>query len=154
MADFRDESKIKINLDKPEQVFEINGKDYIVSYDDDKLLKYREVMSKFSKEYERSKVNDADNLSIKEQAKIREHQESLIKELIESVFGEGKYAEIYESSGRSLINILEVVSVFANWMQDKIGKYNKGKTDYYTNRMEKENQEFQRKRKRKKKQVK
>lgn len=129
--------KISIKLDKPTQIFEINGVDHTVYYDDEALKRYENILYKFNVEYEKTKAIDIDSLTEDEKSEIRSRQEKLVEELINSIFGDNSYSGIYEAAGKSTFNILSIVEAFADWLGDKLSKFKKKKMDYYTQKSRK-----------------
>ncbi len=124
--------KITLKFDKPIQIFEINGMDYEVYYDDKAIERYRDTLLKFSKEYDEIKVKDIANMPSDKQEEIKLKQTKLIEEFIESIFGKDSYEVIYVSTGKSMLNLLDIVEAFSNWLNDKLSKYKKEKQNYYT----------------------
>lgn len=123
-------SVIKIQLDKPVQEFEIGEKVYEVYYDDESLEKY-EKQAKTFYDKTRKKVN----LDKAKQSDVEKYENELINLLsdtIECFFGEGSYKEIYEASGKSLINVSKVVQELVKWLQSKTAIKDNDIKQYYT----------------------
>jgi len=124
--------KIVLQFEKPVQIFTINGMDYKVYYDDAAIEKYKDILLKFSNEYDRIKAVNVDALSVDESKVLKAEQGKLVEGLIESIFGEDSYETIYVSTGKSLLNLLDIVEAFSMWLEKKFSKYKQGKQDYYT----------------------
>lgn len=123
-------SSIKINFEKPSQEFEINGKIYEVFYDDESLKKYEKVARRF---FENVKTNiDIEKISDSERDRLEKENIEEIKLAVEAFFGEGKYEEIYEASGKSLINMTTVISVVFDWIEGKLKVDRESAINYYT----------------------
>lgn len=123
--------KIVLKLDKPVQIFEINGLDFNVYYDDETIENYKDALLNFSKEYDTLKVKDVDKLSKEEADEVRAKQIKLIENLIEVIFGEDSYEKIYMLTGKSMLNLLDVIEAFSGWLSDKFSKYKQEKQKYY-----------------------
>ncbi|MCY8345048.1 hypothetical protein P9G44_18395 [Bacillus paralicheniformis] len=133
-------ANIQLNFDKPVQIFTINGTDYEVYYDDDSLRRYIDMFQRFSHEYDETKDLDVSKLSAEEEKKINERQMELMSEFIDSVFGQGSYEKIYDSIGRSIFHLLDVIDAFGDWIINKMAEVNEKKAkkvDYYTKRKKK-----------------
>lgn len=123
-------SVIKIDLQKPVQEFEIDGKVYEVGYDDESLRAYEKQSKVF---YEKAKTNvDLTKLSDEEKKELETKQYQLLKETIEVFFGQGSYEEIYTATGKSLINMTKVITALFEWLQSKLGAINEQAKAYYT----------------------
>ncbi|MCY8234825.1 hypothetical protein [Priestia endophytica] len=70
---------IILNIDKPVQVFTINGVDYNLNYDDESIQKYGEILQVSAKEYEESKKRDLTKLS---EAEMNENMGNSLKNLL------------------------------------------------------------------------
>lgn len=123
--------KIVLKLDKPVQIFEINGLDFKVYYDDKAIENYKDAMLNFSKEYDALKVDDLDKLSKEEADEVKDKQVKLIENLIEVIFGEDSYDKIYMLTGKSMLNLLDVIEAFSDWLSKKFNKYKQEKQSYY-----------------------
>lgn len=123
-------SVIKIQLDKPMQEFEIGGKVYEVYYDDESLKKYEKQTKSF---YEKvQKKLDLNKATEQQLEKYEKEQYCLLKETLEVFFGKGSFDEIYQASGKSLINLTKVVTVLVQWLGDKTSFKNEDIKKYYT----------------------
>lgn len=123
-------SVIRIDLDKPVQEFEIGGKVYEVSYDDDSLKKYEKQAVIFYKKT-REKI-DLDKASKREMEEYTKEMHLLLEETMDVFFGEGSFKEIYETAGKSLINITKVISILIDWLNSKMSLKHEEIQNYYT----------------------
>ena len=125
-------ARIKIDLEQPFDEFEIGGQVYKVYYDDDSFRKYEKQCHKFAEEAD-VKV-DAAKLTDDEKKALEEKQRGLLKETIETFFGEGSFEEIYEAAGKSLVNITKVVMALSEWLDSKMNVAQQKRREYYTKR--------------------
>src|SRR5690554_2845581 len=123
-------SVIKIELDKPVQEFEIGGKVYEVYYDDESLERYEKQAKRFY-DKTRKKINLNSMKESSSKAYEKEMRE-LLKDTLETFFGEGSYQSIYEASGKSLINVAKVVQELVKWLQSKTAIKDNDIKQYYT----------------------
>ncbi|EGL83736.1 Phage protein gp14 [Caldalkalibacillus thermarum TA2.A1] len=130
-------ARIKIDLEQPYDEFEIGGKVYKVYYDDDSLRKYEKQCHKFADEAEAKPEKEISQMSEEEKKKLEEKQRGLLKETIETFFGENTYEEIYEAAGRSLVNMTKVVMALSEWLDSKMNVAQQKRREHYTKRNKK-----------------
>ncbi|MCT8138645.1 hypothetical protein H1D32_13375 [Anaerobacillus sp. CMMVII] len=119
-------------FEKPYEEFEVNGKVYQVHYDDDSMESYRKQALVYKNGVEQFITVDLDQISAEEQEELKENAEKLTTDLIEMFFGKGTFNEIYEVSGRSYINVSNLLRFMFDWVNTKIGNLEQIKKDYYT----------------------
>ena len=101
---------------------EIGNKQYVVDFSDTAVEKRDEVLHKWHKEYAAFANTDIDSLDINDQRlKLSSLRENM-KEFIESVLGEGVFAELYELSGKSTTNLLELALFLMEFIAEKSNK--------------------------------
>ncbi|MFB4164806.1 hypothetical protein ACE1TI_13490 [Alteribacillus sp. JSM 102045] len=121
---------IKVDFDQPYDEFEICGETYRAYYDDDSLRKYEKIADKFYKESK--KKGDIAKMSAQQKKSLENKQYKAIEETIEGFFGEGSFKPIYEASGRSMLNITQVLEAVFEWLNSKVQNVNKKAAEYYT----------------------
>lgn len=101
---------------------EIGNKKYSVDFSDDAVEKRDEVLHKWHQEYSTFANTDIDSLDMNDQRlKLSSLRENM-KEFIESVLGEGVFAELYELSGKSTTNLLELALFLMEFIAEKSNK--------------------------------
>mgnify|MGYP001187633840 CR=1 FL=1 len=111
---------IRIDIEKPTQEFEIGGEIYTARWDDDTLLELERKFAKYNEMAMQSSKLDVSKLSYEEQQRIRTEQLKVIEELLDTLFGEGSYKKIYESTHRSMVNLGKVIEVVMEFVVEKI----------------------------------
>ncbi|MDA1477266.1 hypothetical protein PJ311_18465 [Bacillus sp. CLL-7-23] len=124
-------SVIKINLDQPTQEFEIGGKTYTLYYDDESMQNQLTQMRKF---YEHAKKADEitfENMSDEDQKKTQEESIQVVKQTIDTFFGEGSFVEIYETAGKSMLILFTVIEEIGKFIYSKTsGEHNEKRATY------------------------
>jgi hypothetical protein len=111
---------IKIEIEKPSQEFEIASKVYTVSWDDQALDAYRNIMNKYQDLLLKAQEMDLAKLTPEEQETAKQEQLNAMESIIDTVFGAGSYAVIYEDVHKSMANIGEVLRVVFSFLGDKL----------------------------------
>lgn len=117
-------STIKITTKQPIQEFDINGNVFKMKYDDDSIEIYQKKALEFNDQKNKGK-------KIKDKEKYKNHMNEIIKDMIETFFGEGSYEVIYESTGRSTIEMVTVVEGIYDFIMNKVQPPEE-KRAYYT----------------------
>lgn len=124
--------KIKVDIEKPVQEFEIGGKVYKLLYDDDSLKRYQKEFKEVAERWKEYENIDFDKLSEKEAQKYHDEQEQILKDITENLFGEGSFEQIYEACHRSTFNLLRVVEQVRDWYEDMHLDAKQRAKKYYT----------------------
>ena len=123
---------IKIEIEKPSQEFEVAGKVYTARWDDDALDSYRNLMNKYQSLLLNAKEVDMSQLTTDEQEAVKQEQLDAMKSIIDTVFGDGEYATLYEDVHRSMSNIGEVLRVVFSFLGDKFQNKQQESRQKYT----------------------
>ncbi|WP_054634817.1 DUF6673 family protein [Thalassobacillus sp. C254] len=123
-------ARIQIDLDLPYDEFEIAEKEYHVYFDDNSLEKYEKELEILHAEWKKKK--DLSKLNAKQKEEYKKEQMKKVARFIEAFFGEGTFEEIYEATGKSMINLVAVVEAVSDWLTKKLGKIKMDQKEYYT----------------------
>lgn len=125
-------SVIKIDIEKPSQEFEIAGKVYTAKWDDEALDAYRHLMNKYQDILLKAQEIDVTKLTPEEQETTKQEQLVAMESIIDTVFGAGKYAVLYEDVHKSMANIGEVLRVVFEFLRDKLQEQKQTNRQKYT----------------------
>lgn len=125
-------SVIKIEIEKPSQEFDIAGKVYTAKWDDDALDAYRHLVNKYQDLIQKAQEMDITQLSPEEQEKAKQEQLAAMESIIDTVFGAGSYAVLYEDVHRSMANIGEVFHQVFAFLGEKLHEQKQTTRQKYT----------------------
>ncbi|GAA0472808.1 hypothetical protein [Alkalibacillus silvisoli] len=106
----------KFNFKKPEQKFNINGQEYLVDLSDEALNKYQRVAVKYTDFADEAQEVDLVAMTDDEYEDFQKRSYEASKEVLDALFGEGAFDELYEASGQSMHNMAEVVKFMFDWL--------------------------------------
>ncbi|MED4447447.1 hypothetical protein [Bacillus thuringiensis] len=109
----------KFEFKKTYEEVEIAGKVFRIDLNDDKVFEYQESFNKYGKEMQEDSSSDIENFSKEEQKEFFDKQLQRIKEVIEIMLGKDSFEHIYEASGRSIINLAELVTYLSDLIGEK-----------------------------------
>lgn len=112
----------KFQFEKVYEEVEIGDKIYRVDFSDDKALEYRAKFNKFYKEAQELEKTDLDALSDEEQLAIFNKNRENMKEITDVILGEGAFDELYELSGRSTANYMQLLLFLGEVIAEKTEK--------------------------------
>ncbi|WP_342045916.1 hypothetical protein [Bacillus sp. OTU530] len=112
----------KFQFEKVYEEVEIGDKVYRVDFSDDKALEYRAKFNKFYKEAQELEKTDLDTLSDEEQLAIFHKNRENMKEITDVILGEGAFDELYELSGRSTANYMQLLLFLGKVVAEKTEK--------------------------------
>ncbi|PSL41703.1 hypothetical protein B0H94_11816 [Salsuginibacillus halophilus] len=121
-------ARITVQLEQPFDEFEIGDNVYKVYYDDESLKKYEQQLNSFHDEVTAKK--NVDDMTAAEKEQLEEKRWTAVKRVLELFFGEGTFDAIYSASGKSMIQMMNVVNALTSWVQDRMQVSDK--RDYYT----------------------
>lgn len=119
------EFKFKSTVEK----LRINGNDYEIDFADDKIKQYQKELEQFYFKSKEVQEVDADNLSAEEQQKYLDKTKELATSIIDALLGEGAFEELYEESGKSLINMVDLIEFLTEVIGEKSTKTKQEKYD-------------------------
>lgn len=109
----------KFEFKKTYEEVEIAGKVFRIDLNDDKVFEYQESFNKYGKEMQEDSSSDIESFGKEEQKEFFDKQLQRIKEVIEIMLGKDSFEHIYEASGRSIINLAELVTYLSNLIGEK-----------------------------------
>ncbi|MBU9711061.1 hypothetical protein [Evansella tamaricis] len=131
----------KFEFKQTYEEIEAGGKVYRMYMDDESLKKYKKLYQKYQNEYKDIQNIDEESfldMSDEEQESWEKKSREIIENFITGVLGEGSFDELYELSGRSLLNMSELVYFLVDLQQAKTHQMQNEKVqDYYKKRKKK-----------------
>lgn len=109
----------KFEFKKTYEEVEIAGKVFRIDLNDDKVFEYQESFNKYGKEMQEDSGANIESFGKEEQKEFFDKQLQRIKEVIEIMLGKDSFEHIYEASGRSIINLAELVTYLSNLIGEK-----------------------------------
>ena len=103
----------KFEFKKTFEEVEIAGKVYKIEFNDDKIREYQERFPSLEADIQDLMGVDEMKLEKEEREKHFEKGKQLIRSVIDMLLGEGSFDELYEKSGRSIINMYDLVEFLA-----------------------------------------
>lgn len=121
----------KFEFKKTYEELEIAGETYRVNFDDESLKRYQKEFNEFYHESRKNQEIDVTKLTQEEQLEVFNHSQEILKKLVENILGEGAYAPIYEASGRSTMEMLDLAEYLSEIIGEKMETVKKTKNDKY-----------------------
>jgi hypothetical protein len=100
----------KFEFKKTFKEIDINGEIYRVSFDDEAMDRYMDVATDARDEFKALDQFDVENASKEELHGHRDKQKEAVKKVIEAFLGEESFDGLYEMAGRSVLNLMSLVS--------------------------------------------
>jgi len=123
----------KFEFKKTYEEVEIAEKVFRIDLNDDKVFEYQESFNKYGKEMQEDSSSDIESFGKEEQKEFFDKQLQRIKEVIEIMLGKDSFEHIYEASGRSIINLAELVTYLSNLIGEKTVNIRDEKKKKYVN---------------------
>ncbi len=132
-------AKLNFTFDAPYDEIDINSKTYKLYYDDDSLQRYQQQAKKYEKEGNKhlKKKNEIPNMTEAQRKELEKQGKAFQKDFIESFYGKGSYEELYEASGRSMLQLVPLVEYTFQWLEGKVPDLDQKKKAYYTKKRKK-----------------
>lgn len=127
----------RFDFNKTYEEVDIAGEVYKIEFTDGKLEEYWKKIDFFRQESVRLHKIDTTKLSPDEQLEIFKEMQDVTKDIIESFIGENTYDPLYEKSGNSLMNMLELATYLADIVNDKTNKMQADRKKKYVNKKNK-----------------
>ncbi|PEB52444.1 hypothetical protein COO03_11690 [Bacillus sp. AFS098217] len=125
-------TQFKFNFEKTYKEIDVAGKVYRVNFDDDALAKYQKELRIFedkSKELTGKEI-DYTTITDTEIDAMQVTQRELVKHVVEVFLGDGTFEELYEKAGRSVMNLMALVT----YLSDIYAEETRSKTEEVQNK--------------------
>jgi hypothetical protein len=116
---------------KSYEEIKINGEIYKVDLSDDKVKEYQKTFNKFFEESQVLQTIDSTKLSNEEQAELFDSSKRLVAETIDVLLGQNVFSLLYEQSGNSLINMIDLVTFLVDIIKNKTSELRDDVMDKY-----------------------
>lgn len=116
---------------KSYEELKINGEVYKIDFSDAKLKEYRKSFNEFYAESQKMQSVNTSELAKDDELKQFEHAADLTKKAIDKLLGDGSFNKLYEQSGRSLFNMMDLVEFLAELVGEKTNKVRKERAHKY-----------------------
>lgn len=110
----------EFSFKKSYEEIKINGQLYKFDFSDDKLKEYQKYFNEYYQAAKKFEDVDTSNLSKEEENKYFDDSLNLVKSLVEKLLGEGTFDKTYEDSGRSLLNMVDMITFLSDVIGDKM----------------------------------
>lgn len=127
----------KFEFKKPIEEIEVADKTYNIDFSDEKLKEYQKEFNHFYKQTKEIEAVKSDNLSDDEQLALMDQTKELVRKFIDKLLGEGSFDEIYEASGKSLINLIEFVAFLGEIIGERSNKLRNENRNKYLKKVKK-----------------
>ncbi|MCD3524991.1 hypothetical protein [Streptococcus equi] len=107
---------------KTVEEIEIAGEIYLLPLDDDNLLRIQRDFISYGKEIEELQKVEVEKGDPDDLADNHKQQLLVMKKVIESPFGEGSFEKLYEASGHSLMNMVDLLDYLVELVAEKLSK--------------------------------
>ena len=121
----------KFEFKKTFEEVEIAGKVYKIEFNDDKIREYQERFHSLEADIQELMGVDEMELAKEEREKHFEKGKQLIRSVIDMLLGEGSFDELYEKSGRSIINMYDLVEFLAGIVGERSARSREEKRRQY-----------------------
>lgn len=121
----------KFDFSKSFEEVEINGSIYKVGFNDSDVLRYTTEFDRFYVKSKEINNKDSVNMTVDEQKEMFAEMQELTKTVVEEILGKGTYKKLYEQSGESLMNILEMVEYLSDVVGDRVKQIKMDKKKKY-----------------------
>ena len=129
-------AQFQFNFEKTYKEVDIAGKVYRIEFNDEAQAKYQKVLKGFEKEANAiiGSIENYQSATDEEIDKLQAEQKALVKRTIEVFLGEGVFDEVYEMAGRSIMNLMELVTFLTNmYVEETRNKAEKAQNKYLAN---------------------
>ncbi|HWI50268.1 MAG TPA: hypothetical protein VNU45_18825 [Rummeliibacillus sp.] len=124
----------KFEFTSPHEEIEIAGKVYKIDLSDDKTVEYQQKLKKYYDESKEITESNIDSLSEEEQAELLKKQINNMKDITETLLGNGTFNELYEASGRSTANYMKLLLFLGDVMGEKAENVKSEALNHYVSR--------------------
>lgn len=135
-------TNLVFTFEKTYKEIDIAGELHRIDFDDEARLKYQKAIKSFSdlSKVAQDKLNalgDIDNVSDELIEQSDKEQKELVKGMVETFLGDGSFDSLYEKAGRSVINLMGLVSYLTELYTSEISKTSENSRLQYLNNKKK-----------------
>jgi len=116
---------------KSYEELDIAGEIYKLDLDDEKIKQNQVEIEKFYNEANKISNIDTDGATTAEQHEVFDKTKSLIKSLLDQLLGEGSFDKLYDQSGGSLMNLIDLIYELADIIKEQSDKRFEDKKNKY-----------------------
>lgn len=98
---------------------DLAGNTYRIEFTDEKILEYNKSFDEFYKESKELGKLDIKNSTVEQQHELFYDMQKLVKNITDQLLGEGAYEALYEASGNSLMNMIDMVEYLSEVVEEK-----------------------------------
>lgn len=109
----------KFVFDKSYEEVEIAGQVYKIDMSDEKVTEYQKAFKLFYEKVQELSNTDIEKISDEEQIGILTKQKDNMKAFTEIVLGVGAFDKLYELSGRSTVNYMQLLMFISEIFEEK-----------------------------------
>ena len=121
----------KFEFKKSYEEVELAGKVYKIELNDERMLVYMKAFDKFYTKSNELHEIETEKLDIKAQEEVLNEMAEMIKEILDLLLGKGAYDELYEKSGQSVINMVDVVLFVGDVVGERMEQSREEKKQQY-----------------------
>lgn len=121
----------KFTFDKSYEEIDLEGKIYKIDMSDEAIKNYQLAMHKYHKEAQKLEKVDVSKLDFEEQKKTFNQALELQKNFIETILGKGTFDELYEKSGQSSSNMIDLVVFLGEVVGERVQKLKEKQLNRY-----------------------
>lgn len=121
----------KFEFKKTFEEVEIAGKVYRIEFNDDKIREYQERLHSLRADAQELLNVDETKFTKEDRENHFEKEKQLICSVIDMLLGDGSFDELYEKSGRSIINMYDLVEFLAEIVNERSAQNMEEKRQQY-----------------------
>lgn len=110
---------------------EIAGKVYRIEFSDDKIREYQDKFHSLGADVQELLNIDETKLTKEERENRFEKGKQLVCNVIDMLLGKGSFDELYEKSGRSIINMYDLIEFLAEIVNERSAQNREEKRQQY-----------------------
>jgi hypothetical protein len=111
---------------KSYEELKINDRVYRIDLSDDKVKEYRKVFVEF---HDQSVL--IQNVDGEDQEQLFDKSKEMVTKVIDTLLGTGSFATLYEESGNSLLNMVDLVACLTDVVREKTEEFQTSNLDKY-----------------------
>jgi hypothetical protein len=111
---------------KSYEELKINDRVYRIDLSDDKVKEYRKVFVEF---HDQSVL--IQNVDGEDQEQLFDKSKEMVTKVIDTLLGAGSFVTLYEESGNSLLNMVDLVACLTDVVREKTEEFQTSNLDKY-----------------------